>query len=224
MKKVRFGVKRIMCMAVIMAFVFGLLTACDGKKAAETVKDVPPVNEAQEQKAPEVKTDETPTEAPVETPVNDTASLADAEPVNSQETASNDEPEGNGMSEFIKKVQGASDDSGIYSFIITLSDKAADKGTLEYIYHGTKGSAHENEIVNTFVAEYFKETAGTYDITTYYDGMINTHVKGKSEVKVDNTFGALVRAGDVTVYYTPDGGEKTEIYHAEAEEFMPKSK
>lgn len=119
----------------------------------------------------------------------------------------------------IKKVQGASDDTGIYAFIVTLSDKAADKGTLEYVYYGPKGEAQENSIVCTFRAEYYKEESGTFDIMTYYDNEIYQHMSHKSEVKVDLTFGAMVRGGNVTVYYTPDGGERTQIYYAEAEEF-----
>lgn len=128
------------------------------------------------------------------------------------------------LNELIEKIQGASDDSGIYAFIVTLSNKAADKGSLEYLYYGPKGSAQENEIVCTFTADYYKEESGTFDIRTYYDGQVNTHLAHKSSVKVDNTFGATVRAGLVIVSYTPDGGEKQEIYRAAAEQFKPGQK
>lgn len=133
------------------------------------------------------------------------------------------EPETDGQSEFIKKVIGASEEKGIYSFGLTLSDKAPEKGTLEYIYYGQKDTGEENVIICTYTANYYKDGAGLYDVMCYYDGNIDVHQSNKSEVKVVCTFGALTRAGSVIVFMTPDGGEKTQIFEAGYERFLPAS-
>ena len=120
----------------------------------------------------------------------------------------------------IEKFTGAADETGIYATVITLSDKAADKGVVEMVYGGVKGSPQENSVVNTFRIEYYKEDAGTFEINTFFDGEVYQNLHHQAKVKVNNTFGATVRAGNVTVFYTPNGGEKTEIYKADAESFI----
>lgn len=130
------------------------------------------------------------------------------------------EPNSNQENDLIEKITVAVDETGIYATVITLSDKAADKGVIEMIYGGVKGSPQENSVVNTFRIEYYKEDAGTFEITTFYDGEVYQNLHHQNKVKVNNTFGATVRAGNITVFYTPDGGGKTEIYKADAESFI----
>lgn len=142
---------------------------------------------------------------------------------NSSEDVTNtdsSEPNGNQENDLIEKITVAVDETGIYATVITLSDKAADKGVVEMIYGGVKGSPQENSVVNTFRIEYYKEDAGTFEIKTFYDGEVYQNFHHQTKVKVNNTFGAAVRAGNITIFYTPDGGEKTEIYKADAESFI----
>ncbi|MCQ2424142.1 MAG: hypothetical protein MJ088_04515 [Clostridia bacterium] len=123
------------------------------------------------------------------------------------------------QSSVIAKINGGADEVGIYSIVVRLTDEAADKGTIEMVYYGSKGSPQENSIVNTFRIEYEKESAGTFEIQTFYDGEIYQNQHHKDEVKVVNTFGATLRAGKVIISYTPDGGETQEIFSADAEYF-----
>lgn len=120
------------------------------------------------------------------------------------------------LSEYIKSLQIASDDTGIYATVLYLSDKIADKGAIEMIYYGPKGTYDENNVVATFHADYEKNTYGTYDVNTYLNGMVNYNQHGKTEIKLNNTFGALIRAGQVILTYTPDGGETVELIRLDA--------
>ena len=119
----------------------------------------------------------------------------------------------------IAKINGAADEVGIYSIVVRLTDHAADKGVIEMIYYGAKGSPQENSIVNTFRIEYYKEDAGTFEIQTFFNGEVYQNQHHKDEVKVVNTFNATLRAGNVIISYTPDGGETQEIFRADAEYF-----
>lgn len=118
----------------------------------------------------------------------------------------------------LDKAYGYADDSGIYAFSVTLNDDAADKGEIEFIYYGTKGSTHENVIICTYHTDYWKEN-GKFETKQTYDGKIDINQHAKNKVEISCTFGALVRAGSVIVYYTPDGGEKTEVFMATADAF-----
>lgn len=119
----------------------------------------------------------------------------------------------------VLKINGGADENGIYSVVVKLNDKAADKGVVELVYHGAKGTPQENSVVNTFRIEYYKEEAGTFEIQTFYDGEVYQNLHHKDEVKVTNTFGAALRAGDVVVSYAPEGEELKETFRAEAEYF-----
>ncbi len=119
----------------------------------------------------------------------------------------------------IKKISGGADDVGIYSVVVRLTDEAADKGVLELVYHGAKGTPQENSVVNTFRIEYEKGTDGLFEIHTFFNGEVYQNYHKKEEVNVTNTFDALLRAGDVTISYTPDGGETKEIFKATADYF-----
>ena len=122
-------------------------------------------------------------------------------------------------SQQIVKINGGADKAGIYSVVVRLTNQAADKGVIEMVYYGEKGSPQENSIVNTFRIEYYKEAEGTFEIQTFYDGEVYQNQHDKAEVKVTNTFGANLRAGSVIISYTPDGGEKQEVFRADAEYF-----
>ena len=123
------------------------------------------------------------------------------------------------ISDVIKKIGGESDDAGICSTVITLSNKAADKGVVEMVYDGAAGTPQEGSVVCTFRIEYFKDSAGTFEISTFYNGEVYQNQHQKESVKVVNTFGAGVRAGSVVISYTPDGGETQEIFRADADYF-----
>lgn len=124
----------------------------------------------------------------------------------------------------IAKINGAADEVGIYSIVVRLTDKAADKGIIEMVYHGAKGSPQENSVVNTFRIEYYKNSDGKFEISTFFDGETYQNQHGKDEVKVTNTFGANLRAGSVAISYTPDGGDAQEIFSADADYFYVPTK
>ena len=134
----------------------------------------------------------------------------------SKETDISSEETDNGI---IKKITGASDENGIYTIVITLNDNISEKGIVEMVYYGAKGTPQENSVVNTFRIEYYKDTTGKYEISTFFDGDVYQNYHQKDEVNVNNTFSASLRAGKVVISYTPEGGETQEIYSAEAERF-----
>lgn len=119
----------------------------------------------------------------------------------------------------IAEINGDADKVGIYSVVVRLTDQAADKGVVNMVYYGPKGSPQENSIVNTFRIEYYKESAGTFEIQTFFNGEVYQNLHHKDEVKVVNTFDATLRAGNVIISYTPDGGDTQEIFRADAEYF-----
>ena len=174
-----------------------LLAACEGDPTNESGEDVSSQISAQ-------------SENEESTPVS--ADESEEESEASETSADNPSIE-------IAKINGGADDVGIYSVVVRLTDKAADKGTVELVYHGAKGSPQENSIVNTFRIEYYKEASGTFEISTFCNGEIYQNQHHKDEVKVTNTFDATLRAGDVTITYTPDGGEPLEIFKADADYF-----
>lgn len=158
------------------------------------------------------------------TPPAPATSSPDPEPADTSPAPSTDEPEpspvpseapGSG----IAKINGGADEVGIYSIVLRLTEQAADKGVFEMVYYGAKGSPQEDSIVNTFRIEYYKESAGTFEIQTFFDGEVYQNLHHKDEVKVVNTFGATLRAGSVIITYTPDGGDTQEIFSADAEYF-----
>ena len=120
----------------------------------------------------------------------------------------------------IVKINGMADEVGIYSITVKLTNEATDKGVIEMVYYGAKGSPQENSIVNTFRIEYYKESAGTFEIQTFFDGEVYQNLHHKNEVKVTNEFGATLRAGSVIISYTPDGGDTQEVFRADAEYFF----
>ena len=193
-----------------------LLTACGG----DTTK-------ADTEKAANQTTVETEAETERNTAALTTADT-EAEPIEtipaSSETVKETEPEPTETTppapkSEIAKINGGADDVGIYSVVVRLTDQAADKGVIEMVYCGSKDSPQENSIVNTFRIEYYKETSGTFEISTFFNGEVYQNYHHKDEVKVTNTFDATLRAGNVTITYTPDGGETEEIFKADADYF-----
>ena len=150
----------------------------------------------------------------IETGSDTSADSSADEPESQSSEASSVSP-----SNAIAKINGGADEVGIYSVVVRLTDNAADKGVVEMVYHGAKGSPQENSIVNTFRIEYYKQSSGTYEINTFYNGEVYQNLHNKDEVKVVNTFGATLRAGDVIISYTPDGGDTQEIFRADADYF-----
>ena len=183
--------------ALIATFIcMFLLTACDDNPTKENTEKTP------SQKIVE-------TENKQSTPDSSTTESESKPSVTSPESSNN----------AIAKINGGADETGIYSIVIRLTDQAADKGVVEMVYHGSKGSPQENSIVNTFRIEYYKESTGTFEIQTFFNGDVYQNLHHKDEVKVVNTFDATLRAGDVIVSYTPDGGDTQEIFRADANYF-----
>ncbi len=183
------------------------------KEPAEFDPVLPETEEEPEQNADAPAVTETETE-PEESEAPPASPEAEAEPEPSDVPS---EP----VSEPVAKINGGADEVGIYSIVVGMTDSAADKGSVDMVYYGTKGSPQENSIVSTFRIEYYKEDAGTYEIRTFFDGEVYQNMHHKDEVKVVNTFSAALRAGNVIISYTPDGGETTEIFRADADYFRP---
>ncbi len=196
--------KKLLTLMLVIAMGFSLV-ACGGKtEPSETVEPNEPqqteeINEEQTTETVEPDSLE-PDEEPDEEP----------DPQITPPTPQNN---------VIAKINGGADEVGIYSIVVKLTDQAADKGVIEMVYYGAKGSPQENSIVNTFRIEYYKEDAGTFEIQTFFNGEVYQNQHHKNEVKVVNTFNATLRAGSVIISYTPDGGETQEIFRADAEYF-----
>ena len=203
--------------ALIVTFIcMFLLTACNGEPAKKNTEQTPSqkiVETEKEQSTPVSSATES--ESIVETEKEQSTPVSSA--TESESNPSVTIPES--PSDAIAKIKGGADETGIYSIVVKLTDRAADKGVVEMVYHGPKGSPQENSIVNTFRIEYYKESAGTFEIQTFFNGDVYQNLYHKDEVKVVNTFDATLRAGDVIVSYTPDGGNTQEIFKADAEYF-----
>ena len=179
--------------AVICMF---LLAACDGDPTKENAE-------------------QTSSQTIVETEKDQSTPASSATEAESEPSATSSEA----PSDVIAKINGSADEIGIYSIVVKLTDQAADKGVVEMVYYGPKGSPQEDSIVNTFRIEYYKESAGTFEIQTFLNGEVYQNLHHKDEVKVVNTFDATLRAGNVIISYTPDGGDTQEIFRADAEYF-----
>ena len=212
--------KKLLALILVITMGFSLV-ACGGKtepsETVETNKPQQTEENNEEQTAETVETNE-----PQQT-----------EEINEEQTAESYAPDSSEPDEesnpqitppapqnnAIAKISGASDEVGIYSVVVKLTNQAADKGVIEMVYYGAKSSPQENSIVNTFRIEYYREDAGTFEIQTFFDGEVYQNQHHKDEVKVVNTFAATLRAGSVIISYTPDGGETQEIFKADAEYF-----
>lgn len=196
----KFSIRRLFVVVTIICML--MCTSCGNKQESSISDDVPQKNETQVVKETETN------DAEKQTP--------NAEPIKNEDPVS---PVTENTSDIIKKIICAVDDKGIYSTVITLSDAAADKGVVEMVYNGAPGTPQENSVVNTFRIEYYKDDAGTFEIQTFSNGEVYQNQHQKEEVKVTNTFDASLRAGNVSIMYTPDGGETQEIFRADADYF-----
>ena len=196
----KFSIRRLFVVVTIICML--MCTSCGNKQESSIPDDVPQKNETQVVKETETN------DAEKQTP--------NAETIKNEDPVS---PVTENTSDIIKKIICAADDKGIYSTVITLSDAAADKGVVEMVYNGAPGTPQENSVVCTFRIEYYKESSGTFEINTFYNGEVYQNYHHKENVKVNNTFGADVRAGSIVVSYTLDGGETQEIYSANADQF-----
>lgn len=203
--------------ALIFIAVMGLsLMACGDKtKPAETVKQ-DTQKQTTEAQPTEAQTTEAQPIEPQSTEVQSTM-LTETDPTATSPAEKETKPTAKNSE--VAKINGGADKVGIYSIVVRLTDKAADKGTVEMVYHGAKGSPQENSVVNTFRIEYYKEDAGTFEIKTFFNGEAYQNQHHKEEVKVTNTFDATLRAGKVNISYTPEGGETQEIFSADADYF-----
>ena len=173
-----------------------LLAACGGEPGKENSEQTPSQTASEAEYDP---SEPVSSEAETESETSETSSVIPSNP--------------------IAKINGGADEVGIYSIVVRLTDQAADKGVIEMVYYGAKGSPQEDSIVNTFRIEYYKESAGTFEIQTFFNGEVYQNQHHKDEVKVTNTFDATLRAGSVIISYTPDGGDKQEIFKADADYF-----
>lgn len=203
-----------------------LFASCGSDPAKVSTEPTPAQTGTAAENTPPAPASSSPDPEPVDaSPVPST----EPEPVDASPAPSTEEPEpspvpseapGSG----IAKINGGADEVGIYSVVVRLTDQAADKGTVEMVYYGAKGSPQENSVVNTFRIEYYKEDAGTFEIHTFFNGEVYNNQHHKDEVKVTNTFDATLRAGKVIISYTPDGGDTQEIFRADAEYFYVPTK
>ena len=188
-----------------------LLAACGGPAKENKEQNPPQTNVETEnnQPAPVSPVTEPDPQPPVTPPESSGGETESKPPVAPPEVKSDP----------VAKINGGADDVGIYSIVVRLTKQAADKGTVEMVYYGAKSSPQENSIVNTFRIEYYKESSGTYEISTFFNGDVYQNQHHKEEVKVTNTFDATLRAGNVIITYTPDGGAAQEIFRADADYF-----
>ena len=190
-----------------------LLAACGAEPTKETTEQAAP------QTVVETKNDQPVPASPVTEPESQPETKPESQPESQPATEPSEAPDA-----AVAKISGGADEVGIYSVVVRLTDQAADKGVVELVYYGAKGSPQENSVVNTFRIEYYRESSGTFEISTFFNGEVYQNLHHKDEVKVTNTFGATLRAGSVVVSYTPDGGDTQEIFSADAAYFSASAK
>lgn len=215
----RKSVKTVITAVAIMNMM--MCTACGGQPEPET-------STQQSQKQSESTTVAVPRSSetekqtfvtePVESEETETKEV-ETEETETEKTSEQVPSASNEVNDKIVKINGGADDVGIYSIVVRMTDQAADKGVVEMVYKGAVGSPQEDSVVCTFRIEYCKESTGTFEIATFYDGEVYQNQHHKEEVKVTNTFGATLRAGSVVISYTPDGGETQEVFSADADYF-----
>ena len=215
--------KKLLKSAALTAAVICLLlfASCGSDPAKVSTEPSPSQTGAAAENTPPAPASSSPDPEPAD---ESPAPSADPEPADNSPAPPTAEPEPSPVpseapSSEIAKISGGADEVGIYSIVLKLTDQAADKGVVEMVYYGSKGSPQEDSIVNTFRIEYYKESAGTFEIQTFFDGEVYQNLHHKDEVKVVNTFDATLRAGSVTISYTPDGGDTQEIFSADAKYF-----
>lgn len=97
---------------------------------------------------------------------------------------------------------------------------ATEKGEFEvilYDYYETSGK--EEQVLDYFYKYFLNDDGSTYDFSCTLNGEIYQNRHHEYEFKIAETFGARSRPNKIVIYYTPDGGEKTEIYTNTYEEY-----
>lgn len=118
-------------------------------------------------------------------------------------------------------MQLAYDDNGIYAISVKINAEfATEKGEFEVILYDYYETSGKEEQVLDYIYKYFLNDDGsTYDISTTLNGEIYQNRHKENEFKIVETFSAKDRPDKIIIYYTPDGGEKTEIYTNTYEEY-----
>lgn len=123
-------------------------------------------------------------------------------------------------SNLIKKIQLVDCEVSFYAFVLTLNkDVAAPEGSIHtYYYKHDNLTGTETQILD-FEAHYTTESDGTYTFNTFMDGEIYQNKRQQTELKFIHPESGYIRADQVVVFYTPKGGEETEIFSTTFEEF-----
>ena len=123
-------------------------------------------------------------------------------------------------SNLIKKIQLTDCEVSFYAFVLTLNkDVAASEGSIHpYYYKHDNLTGTETQILD-FEAHYTTESDGTYTFNTFMDGEIYQNKRQQTELKFIHPESGYIRADQVVVFYTPKGGEETEIFSTTFEEF-----
>lgn len=156
---------------------------------------------------------------------SDAAGSSDSEAASSDSEAvssdSKDAPNSSAVSsDLIKKIQLVDCEVSFYAFVLTLNkDVAAPEGSIHtYYYKHDNLTGTETQILD-FEAHYTTESDGTYTFNTFIDGEIFQNIKQQTELKFIHPESGYIRADQVVVFYTPKGGEETEIFSTTFEEF-----
>lgn len=156
---------------------------------------------------------------------SDAAGSSDSEAASSDSEAvssdSKDAPYSSAVSSnLIKKIQLVDCEVSFYAFVLTLNkDVAAPEGSIHtYYYKHDNLTGTETQILD-FEAQYTTNSDGTYTFNTFIDGEIFQNIKQQTELKFIHPESGYIRADQVVVFYTPKGGEETEIFSTTFEEF-----
>lgn len=208
MKKQKFLLSAIFC--AICAFTF---TACDdsstGASSDDSINSSSSISESKNSSEAEHTQSNSSTKLSSSSKVEDT-------PSSSETTISSSSSKG-----LIKNVQLAYDDNGIYAISVKINAEfATEKGEFEVILYDYYETSGKEEQVLDYIYKYFlNEDGSTYDISTTLNGEIYQNRHKENEFKIAETFSAKDRPDKIIIYYTPNGGEKTEIYTNTYEEY-----
>lgn len=112
---------------------------------------------------------------------------------------------------YIKRMSCGIEEAGIYAIVITFNmDLMPENGGFRYLYfnneHGTEEQCCDYE------GHYTKNADGTYNAACTYNGMVDMNYYNKTELKINNTFGAMTRADRAEIYIIDADGVETKIY------------
>lgn len=99
---------------------------------------------------------------------------------------------------YIKKIQKASEESGIYSLILYFNDTVPDKGEIKVLFYSDE-TGFDTQVA-IYQAQY-ERSNGLYEIHTFLDNLVDVNYHGKDELKIPITFGATVRAKRAEIFF-----------------------